>query len=294
MKNILINYITEMRIKHYLKNFLIFLPCFFSGNLFNIRYFFITFVSIISFCLMSSTIYIINDIQDIDKDKLHEKKRNRPIASGKIKIKNAKIFAISIFSLSIIINLIEIIFLNCNIISLIILISYFFINICYSVFKWKNIPLLDVVLLSLGFYLRVLMGSVITNITISTWLYLIVLSGAFYMGFGKRRNEIKMTGNKTRKVLEKYNFSFLDRSMNTCMTLSIVFFSFWCMEKTTVESNFLILVPLLIIIFFKYSMNIEEQKNDGDPVDVILNDKLLIGMVILLIVLMISLVYNLV
>lgn len=294
MNNKFKDYIIEMRINHYLKNFLIFLPSFFSGNLFDIKYFNINLLAIISFCLVSSTVYIINDIKDINKDKLHDKKKNRPIASGKITIKEAKVLGGILFILSIAINIIEIVVFKCSIISLIVLISYLLINIFYSVLNWKNIELLDVTILSLGFYLRVLMGSIITNITISTWLYLVVVSGAFYMGFGKRRNELRNEGNKARKVLEKYTFTFLDKSMNTCMTLSIVFFSFWCMEKTDDKKNFLILVPLLMLIFFKYSMSIECKENDGDPVDVILSDKVLVSMVLILGIFLLGLVYNII
>lgn len=285
-------YIKEMRIAHYLKNVLIFLPLIFSGNLFNYKLIILSIAGFISFCFMSSCVYVINDIKDIEKDKLHHKKKYRPIASGAISINHAKFFALILFVISIFISIITINY-GCSVTTLFILLIYLVVNILYSVVGLKKIPILDVFLLASGFILRLLMGSLLTDIAISQWLYLVVLSGAFYMGFGKRRNELQQNADSTRDVLSKYEEGYLDKSMYSCMTLTIIFFSLWCMEKSQSSdiANFMILIPLIMLAFFKYNYNIENKESDGDPINVIINDKILIGLSVIIGITIIILLY---
>ncbi|MEG1141951.1 MAG: UbiA prenyltransferase family protein, partial [Clostridia bacterium] len=228
------------------------------------------------FCIISSVVYIINDIKDVDKDRLHTIKKNRPLAAKTISIKNAIILAI--------ILLIFAITLNClcfgidNFKSYGLLLIYLVLNIFYS-FGCKNIPIVDIIILVSGFTIRVLYGATITNVIISNWLYLTVIAGSFYMALGKRRNEIKKQGDKSREVLKKYSEEFLDKFMYSCLTLCIVFYSLWCVDPITilkVGTNILIWsVPVVIVILMKYSLNIESDSSYGDPIEVILSDKIL-------------------
>ena len=125
-------------------------------------------------------------------------------------------------------------------------------------------------------------------------MYLTVMSGAFYMGLGKRRNEVIKQGDKARKVLEKYNKEFLDKFMYVCLVLSIVFYSLWTIDGQTIErvgSNYMIwTIPLLMIILMKYSLIIEGDSY-GDPVDVLIKDRFLIVLVLLFVFSMISILY---
>jgi 4-hydroxybenzoate polyprenyltransferase len=158
---------------------------------------------------------------------------------------------------------------------------YLGINFLYSVAGWKKIPLLDVIILVVGFFLRILYGAILTNIDISSWLYLVIISGAFYMGFGKRRNELSKTAGITRDVLKRYSLDYLDKNLNVCVTLSIAFYSLWCIEKnglTNGNLNFLLTVPILMVIFFKYGLDVDRD-SEGDPVEVILHDKVLITLI---------------
>lgn len=163
-------------------------------------------------------------------------------------------------------------------------------NLFYSVFGMKKVPLLDVTLLVLGFYLRVLMGAVLVQIEISSWLYLVVVTGAFYLAFGKRRNELKAVGNDGRDVLAGYTEQFLDKAMYSCMTMANIFFALWCTQEGR-NQKFIILIPVLLLICFKYSMDIESNESDGDPMNVILHDKVLIGLGIAFVVLIFILLY---
>lgn len=274
MKKVL-QYVKLMRIHHYIKNILIFLPIIFSRNIFNIELLKTVVIGSIAFCLMSSIVYIINDIMDVEADRKNEKKKFRPIASGQVSIRGACILAIVLLAISIGLNL----YIKANILASILFYGYFIINILYSI-KLKHIPIIDIAILASGFLIRVLYGATITNIEISNWLYLTILSFSFYMGLGKRRNEFEKMGSNGRKVLAYYNKSFLHNNMYMCMALGIVFYSLWCIDvNTTISGAFNIIwtVPFVIIICMKYTLNIERDSY-GDPVDVILSDWVLLIM----------------
>lgn len=264
-------YLKLMRVKHYVKNFLVFCPLLFSGKMMNFSAVFHAVTGFFVFSLISSAVYIVNDICDIENDRLHPIKKNRPVASGDISIKNASILAIVCFVISVIS---QIIFLNLT--SAICILIYLVLNYLYSK-KLKAKPLIDITILVSGFFIRMIYGAMITNITISTWLYLTVITGAFYMAFGKRRNELKSTGSDTRDVLGLYSYEFLDKNMYVCMALLNTFYALWAANKNT---SFLVTVPLVLIISMKYSFNIERD-GDGDPVSILLSDKLILvlGMV---------------
>ena len=283
-------YLKLMRIHHYLKNVLIFLPLIFSQNLFDANLFKKTILGFLSFSILSSIVYVINDIQDVEKDRRHSTKCKRPIASGAVSIKSAYTLVVVISIIGVILN-----YLACgfNIKAWMLVIMYIGFNFAYSM-GFKNLPIIDITILVSGFLLRVLYGSSITYIEVSKWLYLTVISMSFYLGLGKRRNELKTEGSKTRKVLKYYNHGFLDKNMYMCLGLTIVFYSLWCVDSVTIErysnSNIVWTVPLVMLICMKYSLNIEGD-SDGDPVSVLLTDKILIGMVLLYAIILLFIIY---
>ena len=284
------NYLKLLRIKHWLKNGLVLLPLFFGKSIFNLNKIFFVLIAFIIFSFISSIVYIINDINDIEADRNHPKKKNRPLASGKVSIKNAILVLIllMILSISLIIYLYN---KTTNIFIILIPLLYLILNILYST-KLKHIPIIDVAILVSGFVLRVYYGGIASNIEISSWLYLMIMFGSFYLGFGKRRNEMKH--NNTRKVLKYYNKEFLDKNMYVSLGLSIISYSLWCVDpltKLNISSNYLILtIPLVMMIFQKYSLIIEGD-SDGDPIEVILNDKLLISLILTYIIVMRVIIY---
>lgn len=287
------NYLKLIRIKHWLKNGLVVLPLFFGREILNVDKITSVILAFLIFSMISSIIYVINDINDIENDRNHPTKKDRPLASGKISIKNAILVLILllILSTSLIIYLYN---KTTNIYIILIPIIYIVLNILYSL-KLKQVPIIDVAILVSGFVLRVYYGGVSSNIEISTWLYLMVMFGSFYLGFGKRRNELKQNKeNNTRKVLEFYNKEFLDKNMYVSLGLAIISYSLWCVDpltKTNITSNYLILtIPLIMMIFQKYSLIIEGD-SDGDPIEVILNDKILIFLLLIYIISMFVIVY---
>ncbi len=282
------NYLKLIRVKHYIKNLLIFVPLFFGGFYSDLSKVTICIVGFILFSFASSIIYVFNDINDVEKDRLHSVKKNRPLASKKISIKNAYIV---MFILVILVFLMALLLLklSVNSIAFLFVILYIILNLLYSKFL-KNIVLVDVVVLVLGFLIRLFFGAYLIDVSISNWLYLTVMSGAFYMGFGKRRNEIIKSNKNTREVLKFYNKEFLDKSMYVCLTLTVVFYSMWTVDPTIISriNNDLLIwtVPLVMIILFQYSLAVEKN-SFGDPVDVVFHNKYIILSILVYILIMV-------
>ena len=218
--------------------------------------------------MVASSIYIINDYKDIEKDRLHPVKKNRPLASGAVTKKEAWITLAVLLILATVISLI----FHFSWVSIALIVAYFFLNLFYSL-GLKNIPIIDVSILASGFLIRLFLGSSLTNIAISALLYLVVMSGAFYLGISKRYNEITKTGIQTRAVLKKYNADYLKSIMNMFLMLIIVFYTEWCINANNSHRDlYLISVPLLIILMISYIYTAEKDKY-GDPADVIMKNK---------------------
>jgi len=236
------------------------------GKVINTNFIYLTILGFIAFSFGTSFIYIINDLKDIEKDKLHERKKQRPLASGKIKKKNAIIIAIISLILSLTINYIATkSFFN---ITTYLLLSYIISNILYT-YYFKNIVIIDVAFLSLGFILRTYYGASLINIEVSDWLFLTIMSGSLFLGLGKRKKEL-INNINIRHSLKNYNELFLDKFQYTTLTLTILFYSLWSMEQVIVYT-----IPIIILIFMRYCLIIETN-NEGDPTTVFYSDKLLI------------------
>lgn len=282
-------YLMLLRIHHYIKNLLIFAALLCSGQLFNRTKFLSGLMAFISFCMISSVVYIINDIKDKEKDSKHPTKCHRPIAAGTISVRKACFVAFVLLIISVICNA-----CTFHISSTIMLILYLVLNLGYS-FGLKNIPLVDVTILVSGFIIRILYGAFVTEITVSNWLYLTVIALAFYLALGKRRNELKqLKNNDTREVLKSYTVSFLDKNMSMCLTLSNVFYALWSMDEKTISlynNQYLTFtVPIVLLITMRYSLDIEGN-SDGDPVEVLLHDKILLALCIIYLSVMFVILY---
>ncbi len=264
------SYFKLLRIKHYIKNVLVTAPLVFSQQLFNSTELICRIIlAFVCFSLISSSVYIINDIMDRHQDAKHPVKCQRPIANGTISVISASVIAIILFIIAIISSL------YLSISALTILVIYYALNLAYCI-KLKHIPVIEVAILASGFVFRILYGGYATGVEVSSWLYLTVLSGSFYLGLGKRRNELeRFSGDKTRKVLSSYNSRFLDRNMYMFMAATICFYSLWAMGQGKWATYS---IPIVMIASMRYSLLVEGS-SDGDPVDVILKDKMLLSLV---------------
>jgi len=284
------DYLKLMRVNHYLKNLLIFLPLLFSRKMLEWVSLKSSLFAFISFSLIASAVYIINDICDKDIDQLHDLKKHRPIAAQKVSVKKAIFLIFFLIIMAITFNYLatrELIGY-----SYLYIIIYMILNIAYS-FGLKNIPLVDITILVSGFLIRVLYGATVIGVSVSNWLYLTIISMSFYLGLRKRRNEIKKEKTKTRAVFQYYSSGFLDKNMYVCLAITIVFYALWCVDPTTIvkTSNYIIwTVPLIILICMRYSM-IVEGDSYGDPVDVVLADKVLLGLIVIYSLIMVIAIY---
>lgn len=285
-------YLKLIRVKHWLKNILIFLPLFFSQKILNTELLIKCIVGFFIFSFTSCTVYVINDLNDIEKDRLHPIKKKRTLATGAIPKEKAYILIIILLMFTII----QMLLLwknDNNAFIFIIPCIYLIINILYSK-GLKDIQIIDVGIIVVGFILRVVYGGLLTNVEVSKYLYLMIIFGSFYLGFGKRRNEIINNGDKSRKVLEIYNKVFLDKNMYVALSLGIVSYTLWCVDPTTIsriDNDYIFwTIPLLMIILQLYSLNIEGNSS-GDPIEVIFADKKLLISTIIYVLVMAMLLY---
>lgn len=265
-----------LRPKQWIKNFFVFGPIIFSNNLMNFDLLKRNVLTFISFCLISSTVYILNDIVDRESDKKHPVKCNRPIASGKISLLQALIIGIllCLISLSLAISI------NKYIVAIICL--YILNNITYS-FKLKNIFLIDILSISLGFILRVLAGGISTTVQVSKWIILCTLFLSLFLGFGKRRNELIVLGENAsshRKNLSQYTENLLDKFITITLTCTIMSYSIYCVLGTY-KDNFIWTSIFIIFGVLRYYYLMYSKKDGGNPAEIVLKDKQLFNCILL-------------
>ena len=288
--------IKELRVKHYIKNGLLFLPLIFSGLLFknNFKYFFDCIFGFVAFSCIASIVYLINDFIDVEKDRLHPKKRKRPYAAYML----SKLDMFVLFFVLIAISLLIWYFrLDSNIFTLAILLGYLTLNLLYS-FVLKNLAIIDIFALAACYVIRVYFGAVIINVGVSKWLYLTIICASLYLGLGKRRGELtQVKESETRKVNKKYTYEFLDKNMNMCLTMCTIFYSLWVVEYRVFSLSyinsilFLSSIPIVIFILMKYSLNVEKNQSSGDPIEVFLSDFVLLAVVAIFVVVLVLAIY---
>lgn len=196
-----------LRIKDWIKNLFIFLPVFFAGDLF-INNIYLLILPFFSFCFFASAVYIINDVNDVELDRLHPAKCKRPIACGKISIPAATSAAIMLLALGTILAF----FADKTMHLLIVLFIYLIINLGYS-FGLKKIGILDIIILSSGFVLRVKAGSIIAHVPLSEWLIVMVFLLSMFMSIAKRRDDVMIklsTGKVMRESVNGYTIEYLN------------------------------------------------------------------------------------
>ena len=270
-------YLELFRVKHYVKNLLIFTTIIFGADLFT-NDFYKILIGFISFSLMSSSIYIINDIIDYDLDKKTPVKKNKPIPSGKISKDKALKISILTFFLSLILN-----YFTCSLFSYLYLLAYFLLNLFYS-FYGKNIPYLDLLLIITFYIIRIDYGAMILNVTVSLILNLTVIFGSLYLILTKRRVEIE--NKKCRKVLKKYDKKRLRIFSIISLILMLICYVIWCLMQ---HIKYIMFTPILVLlIFIRYDKEAKKSL-DGNLVDVLLNDKILTLICILYGIIIISL-----
>lgn len=276
-----------MRPKQWIKNFFVFAAIIFSGKFFNENILYLNIITFILFCLTSSSIYVLNDIVDIEKDRCHPDKKKRPLPSGRVSLKNAVI-------LDIIIVLFVAYFsykmLSIKILS--ILAIYMVINIFYS-FKLKNVVIIDVMIITFGFVLRVESGSLATGVQVSPWLFLCTILLALFLALNKRRSEIitlKDRSGSHRKILEEYSVEMLDK-MLIIVTPSILM-AYCLYTFSSVQSKTMIFtIPFVLYGIFRYEYLVDKKNVGGKPEDVFGKDIPFLINIILWVISVLTIIY---
>lgn len=273
-------YLHQMRPRQYAKNVFIFAPLFFDRRLFDPHALLVTFLGFITLCILCSGVYVLNDIVDVDADRAHPQKKYRPIAAGKISIRNAKIFCIILFTAAFVFAFA----INRQFFLLCVLMAV--INIAYS-FRLKHIPLIDIITIGILFIIRVLSGAVLIRVQIfSPWLYIVTFMLALYLGFGKRRAELaSLQGaeNNTRPVLDGYTVPFLDNLISIISAVIIISYTLYTFSGPAIPSNnrLMLTIPFVIYGIFRYLYLIQIKHQGGAPEEVLFSDQWLQGTILL-------------
>lgn len=261
-----------MRPKQWIKNGIIFAPLVFDRQLLLLTPFLRTLAGFGLLCLLSSTVYLFNDLADLEKDRLHPKKRLRPLASGGLSRGVALAAAVLLPLVAVPLSLA--LDWRFGLIALVYLVS----NLLYS-FWLKHIVILDVLLLASGYVLRVAAGvALIVVERFSPWLYLCISLLALFMGFGKRRGELLLmqsNSGASRKVLEEYTIPFLDELINMVATMTIVAYALYTFSAPNLPDNhaMMLTIPFVVYGIFRYLYLIHIKGEGGAPDELVLTDR---------------------
>ena len=261
-----------MRPRQWTKNGFVFFALIFDKQLFLLGPFLRTLAGFLLFCLISSAVYLFNDITDVEADRQHPEKKHRPLASGELAVGVAQgaalILALTSLSLG---YLLEPVFAG-------MMALYFIINQLYS--RWlKHVPILDVLIISSGFVLRVAAGvALITVERFSPWLYMITILFSLYLGLGKRRAEMDLLAEDAsahRKVLDGYTIPLLDQYITIVSGMTIVAYSLYTFSAPNLPANhsMMLTIPFVVYGIFRYLQLIQTGHAAGAPDEVALKDR---------------------
>jgi 4-hydroxybenzoate polyprenyltransferase len=264
--------IKSMRPKQWAKNSFLFAAIVFDRQLTNTDALLLTIAGAVIFSLLSSSIYIINDVADIKADQAHPTKKRRPIPSGKLPVKVAIVFAVALLSINFILA-----FLLSKSFALLCLI-YLITNLLYSLWL-KHIPMIDVMALASFYVLRVACGvSLIEVQRFSPWLYVVTTLFALFVGLGKRRAELSLlTGDATnhRRVLVGYTLPFLDQLITIVSGTTIVAYSLYTFSAPNLPENhsMMLTIPFVLYGIFRYLYLVQVKQQGGAPEDLVFTDR---------------------
>ncbi len=261
-----------MRPRQWTKNGFVFVALFFDGKLLQPDSLLPTIGAFVLLCLMSSAVYIMNDLADIENDRQHPIKKNRPLPAGKLNpqvaLVAAVLFAIGSLGAGFLLNL------NFGLV----LLAYLLSQIAYS-FWLKHVVLLDITIVTAGFVLRIAAGVTVIDVQrFSPWLYLFGGFLALFMVLGKRRHELTLLGDNAdshRAILKEYNLDLIDRMLGMVTTSAVVSYSLYTFLAEGLPENHLMMltIPFVLYGIFRYLYLIHVRAMGGAPEDILLRDR---------------------
>ena len=261
-----------VRPKQWTKNLALFAPLIFANRLFNLTDLGHTALAAFAFCLLSGSIYVFNDLADRDKDRQHPEKRLRPIASGALSPPVAVVFGALCMGVSLFIasRVALPLLYTC--------LCYVALQLAYTL-RLKQVAILDVMLIALGFVLRVVAGARAIDVPVSNWLYLCTLCLALFLGFCKRRHELLLLeggAGAHRANLDDYSPALLDQLIGITTAMTLISYSLYTMSEETVRvhhtDNLKLTIPFVLYGVFRYLFLVYKRAQGGSPERVLLSD----------------------
>jgi 4-hydroxybenzoate polyprenyltransferase len=264
------DYVRLIRIKHWIKDVFIFAPLIFSFNFYKPSYIGRTLIMCAAFCLAASAVYVFNDVADRQRDRLHPKKKDRPVASGAVPVRSALILAALLLVAAVAVSAVL------GLPSVLTVLAYIGLNAAYSLLL-KNQTFIDVMVIATGFLIRLVAGAVAINVELSSWMLLTTFFLSLFLGFGKRRKEVTEASTGHRAVFQDYSVELLNSLIIISAALTIITYSLYVVTSKAMialgRDKFIATIPFVVFGVFRYMYLIYRQNNGGDPADVLLRDK---------------------
>jgi 4-hydroxybenzoate polyprenyltransferase len=262
----------SFRPSQWAKNVFVLAPLFLAQKLGDSQALNTALLAFFAFCMASSAVYLINDIRDREQDRQHPFKRHRPIASGTLPVGVAIVAAVAL------ILAVAAVGLQIGLMFLGIALGYLVLNLLYTVWL-KHVVILDVMIIAIGFVLRVAGGAAAIRVEISAWLFLCTIFVALFLAFSKRRHELVQLGDSPsaqREVLNDYSAPFLDQMINVVTASTVISYALYATSPATVikiGTNSLVLtVPLVLVGIFRYLYLIYQRTDDHSPTEALMRD----------------------
>lgn len=297
--------VTAMRPRQWTKNLSVFVGIIFAQRLLSVPSLERTVLAFVTFCLASSSIYLLNDLLDLENDRQHPTKRNRPLASGRLPISWA-ITTIGVLLLACIGLTTWIFFVpigslqdiyapfgSANLIFALTIATYLILMTLYSL-RLKHVVLIDVFIIASGFVLRIMAGAVVIPVSISGWLYLVTCLLSLFLALSKRRHELVLLQGQAsthRQILKEYSIPMLDQMITIVATTTIMAYSLYTVQGTTGSHRLIVTIPLVLYGIFRYLYLVYMRMEGGSPEEVLLRDRHMLGTVMLCTILIVVILY---
>jgi 4-hydroxybenzoate polyprenyltransferase len=282
----------SLRPKQWVKNLLVIAPLFFSKKMMDVSVIARVILAFILFCMFSSSIYLLNDLLDRDKDRRHPKKSKRPVARGLVSFKECLLTSFLLLVLTVAISL----FLGESF--LFIGLAYWSINLLYSVYL-KQLVIIDVMCIAIGFVLRVMAGGIAVGVPASHWMLTTIIFLSLFLAFTKRRGELalflKAEDGVSRPVLKNYNMQILDQFLVITATASIMSYALFTLsDYATVRfgtKNLVFTIPFVIFGIFRYFYLIHFSRDNENPIEVAFSDLSMVINILLWVIASVFIIY---
>lgn len=269
-------YLQLIRPKHWAKNLFMFIPAFFSGHAFDSKIYFPLLTGLLAFSLIASSVYIINDVNDRETDRLHPEKKKRPLASGEANL------VVSIVLMAVLACGALFVAWSLNHVFFLIIVTYFFINIAYTL-HLKNIPILDIFIIASGFLFRVYSGGVLVAVYVSHWLAIMVFLLSLFLALAKRRDDlvIRDENHVIRKSSRNYNLEFINAclaSFSGVITVSYIMYTISPEVTDRLGTNWLFGTTVFVVAgLMRYLQITFVEQKSGAPTAILFKDKFILA-----------------